>query len=126
MASGLNEKPKSVCMHRTRPSNTPAGCLEIQAWAADGFSLHAGVSAGADDRKKVERLCRYIARPPAATGRLSLTSQGQVRYTLKTPAGRGKAMTTDLRLSRCHGFRGDRLRRAGSALHKCRVNDGIH
>jgi hypothetical protein len=46
---------------------------------------HAGVSAGADDRKKVERLCRYIARPPVATGRLSLTTQGQVRYTLKTP-----------------------------------------
>jgi len=28
---------------------------------------------------------RYIARPPIATGRLSLTSPGQVRYTLKTP-----------------------------------------
>jgi len=53
--------------------------------SADGFSLHAGVAAGADERKKVERLCRYIARPAIATGRLSLTSQGQVRYTLKTP-----------------------------------------
>jgi len=53
--------------------------------SADGFSLHAGVSAGADERKKVERLCRYLARPAIATGRLSLTSQGQVRYTLKTP-----------------------------------------
>ena len=52
---------------------------------ADGFSLHAGIAAGADERKKVERLCRYITRPPVATGRLSLTTQGQVRYTLKTP-----------------------------------------
>ena len=33
--------------------------------SADGFSLHAGVAAGADERKKVERL--------------SLTSQGQLR-----------------------------------------------
>ena len=33
----------------------------------------------------MERLCRYIARPPIATGRLSITGQGQVRYTLKTP-----------------------------------------
>jgi hypothetical protein len=33
----------------------------------------------------VERLCRYIARPAIAEGRLSLTTQGQVRYTLKTP-----------------------------------------
>ena len=53
--------------------------------SADGFSLYAGVAAGADERKKVERLCRYIARPAIATGRLSLTSHGQVRYTLKTP-----------------------------------------
>ena len=53
--------------------------------SADGCSLHAGVAAGADDRKKVERLCRYIARPAIAAGRLSLTTQGQVRYTLKTP-----------------------------------------
>jgi hypothetical protein len=53
--------------------------------SADGFSLHAGVAAGADERKKVERLCRYIARPAIAEGRLSLTAQGQVRYTLKTP-----------------------------------------
>jgi hypothetical protein len=53
--------------------------------SADGFSLHAGVAAGADERQKVERLCRYIARPAIAEGRLSLTAQGQVRYTLKTP-----------------------------------------
>jgi hypothetical protein len=59
--------------------------------SADGFSLHAGVAAGADDRKKVERLCRYIARPAIATSRLSLTSQGQVRYTLKTPYRDGTA-----------------------------------
>jgi hypothetical protein len=26
-----------------------------------------------------------LHRPPVATGRLSLTTQGQVRYTLKTP-----------------------------------------
>jgi hypothetical protein len=31
------------------------------------------------------RLCRYIARPAVATGRLALTAQGLVRYTLKTP-----------------------------------------
>jgi hypothetical protein len=30
---------------------------------AAGFSLHAGVAARADERKKLERLCRYISRP---------------------------------------------------------------
>jgi hypothetical protein len=50
-----------------------------------GFSLHAGVAARSDQRKKLERLCRYISRPAVSEKRLSLTSNGQVRYQLKTP-----------------------------------------
>ena len=49
-----------------------------------GFSLHAGVAAKADERDKLERLCRYIARPPVSTKRLSLTVEGNIRYELKT------------------------------------------
>jgi hypothetical protein len=56
---------------------------------AAGFSLHAGIAAWADQRKKVERLCRYIARPSVAAPRLSLTDRGEVRYTLKTPYSDG-------------------------------------
>jgi hypothetical protein len=52
---------------------------------AAGFSLHCGVVAGAHQRAKLERLCRYIARPAIANERLSLTRQGNVRYQLKTP-----------------------------------------
>ncbi len=75
-----------------------ASSLDDLATAA-GFSLHAGITAKAHQRDKVrsrsdregalgyklERLCRYITRPAVATGRLSLTGQGQVRYSLKTP-----------------------------------------
>jgi hypothetical protein len=43
-----------------------------------GFSLHAGVAARANEREKLERLCRYIARPAVSTKRLSLTRNGQV------------------------------------------------
>jgi hypothetical protein len=50
-----------------------------------GFSLHAGVAARADERTKLERLCRYIARPAVSEKRLSLTPNGNVRYQLKTP-----------------------------------------
>ena len=50
-----------------------------------GFSLHAGVAARKDERKKLERLCRYIARPAVSEKRLSLLSNGHVRYELKTP-----------------------------------------
>jgi len=50
-----------------------------------GFSLHAGVAARADERNKLERLCRYIARPAVSEKRLSLSANGNVRYQLKTP-----------------------------------------
>jgi hypothetical protein len=50
-----------------------------------GFSLHAGIGVEADQREKLERLTRYVSRPPVSVERLSLTTQGQVRYCLKTP-----------------------------------------
>ncbi len=50
-----------------------------------GFSLHAGVAARADERKKLERLCRYISRPAVSAKRLSLTPNGDICYQLKTP-----------------------------------------
>ena len=56
----------------------------------NGFSLHAGVAAKAHQRNKVERLCRYIARPAVSEQRLSLTPTGKVRYELKTPFRRRK------------------------------------
>jgi hypothetical protein len=48
-----------------------------------GFSLHAGVSVNGDERKKLEKICRYIARPAIAQERLSLNERGQVVYRLK-------------------------------------------
>jgi len=54
-----------------------------------GFSLYAGVATKAHERDKLERLCRYIARPAVATKRLSMTRNGAVRYELKTPYSDG-------------------------------------
>ena len=50
-----------------------------------GFSLHAGVASKANERAKLERLCRYITRPAVSAKRLSMTRNGRVRYELKTP-----------------------------------------
>jgi len=33
-----------------------------------GFSLHAGVAARANERNKLERLCRDVTSPPVSTG----------------------------------------------------------
>lgn len=51
---------------------------------AGGFSLHAGLDIQPHQREKLERLCRYVSRPPIAVERLALTASGQVRYALKT------------------------------------------
>ncbi len=39
---------------------------------ARGFSLHAGLAIQPGERAKLERLCRYVSRPPVATARLAL------------------------------------------------------
>ena len=42
-----------------------------------GFSLHAGIGVEAEQRGKLERLTRYVSRPPVSVERLDLTAQGQ-------------------------------------------------
>ena len=54
-----------------------------------GFTLHAGVSAKSNQRDKVERLCRYIARPAVSTHRMERLADGKISYELKTPYKNG-------------------------------------
>ena len=51
---------------------------------AHGFSLHAGLRCCAEQRKQLERLCRYITRPAIANERLKLNAAGQVVLQLKS------------------------------------------
>ena len=46
--------------------------------------LHANVWVSANDRAGVERVCRYVLRPPFAQERLRLRSDGRVALELKT------------------------------------------
>ena len=48
-----------------------------------GVSLHANVAAPARDRSRLERLCRYAARPPIVAERLSRLDDGRLLYELK-------------------------------------------
>ena len=50
-----------------------------------GFSLHAKVKVAACARQRLEKLCRYVARPPIAQERLSVIGDGRVLYRLKRP-----------------------------------------
>jgi hypothetical protein len=49
-----------------------------------GMSLHAAVAVPARDRRRLERLCRYVARPPLAHDRLEVTPDGRLALRLKT------------------------------------------
>ncbi|MHC4514632.1 MAG: transposase, partial [Planctomycetota bacterium] len=51
-----------------------------------GFSLHANVWVAAHRRDRLERLCRYVARPPLAEERLSVNERtGKVVYGFRRP-----------------------------------------
>ena len=52
---------------------------------ADGFTLHANVRVHGRNRKRLERLCRYMARPAIASKRLERLADGRVRYRLRHP-----------------------------------------
>jgi hypothetical protein len=70
----------------TVPARSPQWLDDPNSAArAGGFSLHAGIDIAPGQRARLERLCRYVSRPPVATERMALTSCGQVRYQLKTP-----------------------------------------
>jgi len=55
------------------------------------FNVHAQVAIPARDRARLERLCRYLCRPPIAQQRLEEHSSGKLRYTFKKPWKDGTA-----------------------------------
>jgi hypothetical protein len=82
IATGPQQGQKVFTL-QTLPTNTDGEYGQLAN--TSGFSLHAGVSANADEPEKLERLCRYISRPAISEQRLSMTDHGKVRYELKTP-----------------------------------------
>ena len=48
------------------------------------MSLHADVAVPARDRRRLERLCRYVARPPLAHERLEVKPDARLALRLKT------------------------------------------
>jgi Putative transposase len=57
--------------------------------ARDGFSINAAVGCEAHELSKLERVCRYMARPPIAEERLSIDGDGLVVYEFKRPFSDG-------------------------------------
>jgi hypothetical protein len=51
----------------------------------EGYNLQAATRIGANDRQALERMARYLARPPIATDRLSQLEDGRLQLRLKRP-----------------------------------------
>ena len=83
LAFGPNAGKKTLTL-QTLPSTFESGNQNEQLSKRSGFSLHAGVACKANQRKKLERLCRYITRPAIAEQRLSLAKNGHVIVELKS------------------------------------------
>ena len=65
-------------------------------FSSRGFSLHGATRIEADERSGLERLCRYVIRPPLAAGKLCVLDGDTLSFKLKTP---WSDWTTDLVLS---------------------------
>jgi len=65
-------------------------------FASRGFSLHAATRIAAGDKAGLERLCKYVSRPPLAHGSLQELWEDDYAFKLKTPWSDG---TTHIILS---------------------------
>ena len=79
------QQGRKVFTLQTLPDLETDSLFSCSVGEVAGFSLHAGIATKANERVKLERLCRYITRPAVSTKRLSMTRNGRVRYELKTP-----------------------------------------
>jgi hypothetical protein len=71
-------------LHQRLLADAPVQVVKSERAAnISGFDLHANVRVKATERKKLERLVRYILRPPLAQGRLSETPNGKILYEMK-------------------------------------------
>ena len=66
-----------------RPGDGKKKGKPLCARSPAGLELHAAVHVRAGDRPGLERLCRYIARPPVPEQRLSLLPDGRYEWRLK-------------------------------------------
>jgi hypothetical protein len=82
-ATGISKGKKALVLKSLTDGdhNSKAGLVV----ASSGFSLHAGVACLADEREKLERIGRYIARPAIAENRLFTNATGDVIYKFKKP-----------------------------------------
>jgi hypothetical protein len=99
IAGRLALGPRSGERLLTFVSNPPRS-IEPRPKGVMGFDAHAGTYVNADQRGKLERLCRYLFRPPAGVDRFEELPDGRVSLRLKRPWSDGttKIVLTSIEL----------------------------
>ncbi len=83
---GLSNSPRPVPVVGTRTDAPRSRALERPFTAEkDGWSIHAGVVVEAGEKEKLEKVCRYLLRPPFAEERLTRLSDGRIAYGFRKP-----------------------------------------
>ncbi len=75
LAFGPNAGKKALTLQAVSASDNRTKPSELVSKQA-GFSMHACVGCKSNQRKKLERLCRYVTRPAISEQRLSLSGNG--------------------------------------------------
>ena len=81
----LGDRVDPVAKEEDEDGVEPGATIPPHCVREGGMSLHADIAVPARDRRRLERLCRYVARPPLALGRLEEFRDGRLAYRLKTP-----------------------------------------
>ena len=81
----LGDRVDPVAEEEDKDGVEPGAAIPPRCVREGGMSLHADVAVPARDRRRLERLCRYVARPPLALERLEAMHDGRLAYRLKTP-----------------------------------------
>ena len=93
----------------------------LLSWRHTGFSVHNRVRVEPEDQAAVERLARYIMRPPISLERMQWDGAGEVRYRRKAGQAAAEGRGSRGSACRCQGRRPvsgrsrPNARRAGAA-----------
>ena len=90
------DPPLAACVQRSLVGPHFAPVTEPMARppmtvSAFGMNLHAATTVDGRDRKQLERLCRYLLRPPFAHDAVKTLPDGRVRILFKQPSRLGVA-----------------------------------
>lgn len=81
----LGDRVEAIADDEQEEGVEPGAGIPPRCVRQGGMSLHADVAVPGRDRQRLERLCRYVARPPLALERLEELRDGRLAYRLKTP-----------------------------------------